>query len=600
MAENYSNDFSTTLSAGINNSVTSFTVASSTGAPSPNFRIRVDDEIMLVTGVAGTTWTVTRGQESTTAASHSSGAIVVHVLTAGALTVLFGEKEPVIAAGTTGQYWRGDKSWQTLDKTAVGLSNVDNTSDANKPVSTATSTALGLKYDKTGGAISGDVELTGADRRIKGDFTSALGAGGAAFQTSSTNQFTAVKALPSGTNTASYFQLFNSSSGANCAVASFAITNAAAGFSSLAIGSGTLLPMTFNVGAERMRLTTDGDISMFGATPSSGGTTYRYLTLGSGTTGSAGTILEFKDSAGAARSYIVSNAGAGLQLQVATALPISFQTNNVERFRIDGSANRFIAKFDDSVVANRMLFQTSSTNQYTALCAIPSGTAQAAYMQLFNRADPSNAASLSVFIDNTQFGLYSGSAGTGTTVPMVFNVAGERMRITTVGGVLFSTATEIAGDYAGRVQIVSSSPGSPIVMRNSLSTAGKLWSNGPDSSNNFYVLNQSGAGMQMIDGATAWSAVSDIDMKKDLVPIDGAELWGWFKTVRTMNGKYRYDEYERERSFLIAQDWTDKPDVVSADEAGILSMAASNTLPYFGAVLKEAMRRIEVLEATIN
>jgi len=35
-------------------------------------------------------------------------------------------KEPTIAAGTTGQYYRGDKSWQTLDKTAVGLGNVDN------------------------------------------------------------------------------------------------------------------------------------------------------------------------------------------------------------------------------------------------------------------------------------------------------------------------------------------------------------------------------------------------------------------------------------------------------------------------------------------
>lgn len=56
-------------------------------------------------------------------------------------------KEDTITAGTTAQYWRGDKSWQTLNSTAVGLSNVNNTSDANKPVSTATQTALNLKYD---------------------------------------------------------------------------------------------------------------------------------------------------------------------------------------------------------------------------------------------------------------------------------------------------------------------------------------------------------------------------------------------------------------------------------------------------------------------
>jgi hypothetical protein len=56
-------------------------------------------------------------------------------------------KEPTITAGTTSQYYRGDKTFQTLDKSAVGLSNVDNTSDANKPVSTAQATAIAAKQD---------------------------------------------------------------------------------------------------------------------------------------------------------------------------------------------------------------------------------------------------------------------------------------------------------------------------------------------------------------------------------------------------------------------------------------------------------------------
>lgn len=57
----------------------------------------------------------------------------------------FSAKEPAISSGTTSQYWRGDKTFQTLDKSAVGVPNIDNTSDANKPVSTATQTALNLK-----------------------------------------------------------------------------------------------------------------------------------------------------------------------------------------------------------------------------------------------------------------------------------------------------------------------------------------------------------------------------------------------------------------------------------------------------------------------
>lgn len=56
-------------------------------------------------------------------------------------------KEPTITAGTTSQYYRGDKTFQTLDKAAVGLGNVDNTSDVNKPVSTAQAAAIALKQD---------------------------------------------------------------------------------------------------------------------------------------------------------------------------------------------------------------------------------------------------------------------------------------------------------------------------------------------------------------------------------------------------------------------------------------------------------------------
>lgn len=58
-----------------------------------------------------------------------------------------GNYEPLIASGTTSQYWRGDKTFQTLDKAAVGLANVDNTSDANKPISSSTQSALNAKYD---------------------------------------------------------------------------------------------------------------------------------------------------------------------------------------------------------------------------------------------------------------------------------------------------------------------------------------------------------------------------------------------------------------------------------------------------------------------
>lgn len=56
-------------------------------------------------------------------------------------------KENAITATTSSDYWAGDKVFRALDKNAVGLGNVDNTSDANKPVSTAQQTALNGKQD---------------------------------------------------------------------------------------------------------------------------------------------------------------------------------------------------------------------------------------------------------------------------------------------------------------------------------------------------------------------------------------------------------------------------------------------------------------------
>ena len=48
----------------------------------------------------------------------------------------------------------GSFSWQALTKTNFGLGNVDNTSDVNKPISTATQTALNAKLNSSNGLAS--------------------------------------------------------------------------------------------------------------------------------------------------------------------------------------------------------------------------------------------------------------------------------------------------------------------------------------------------------------------------------------------------------------------------------------------------------------
>ena len=69
-------------------------------------------------------------------------------------------KEPTITSGTSSEYWRGDKTFQTLDKLVVGLENVDNTSDADKPVSIATQMSLDLKQNSLGFTAENETNKT--------------------------------------------------------------------------------------------------------------------------------------------------------------------------------------------------------------------------------------------------------------------------------------------------------------------------------------------------------------------------------------------------------------------------------------------------------
>jgi len=80
--ELYSNGASTTITEDLDASETGVDVTSASGFPTTgNFRVLVDSEIMIVTGVSGSTFTVIRGAEGTTAATHTNGATIAHVLT---------------------------------------------------------------------------------------------------------------------------------------------------------------------------------------------------------------------------------------------------------------------------------------------------------------------------------------------------------------------------------------------------------------------------------------------------------------------------------------------------------------------------------------
>lgn len=95
--------------------------------------------------------------------THNSATTNVHgisdtSLLATTANVATAKSEAITAAGTAADS-KVATAVAALTKSSVGLANVDNTSDANKPVSTATQTALDLKANLAGPTFTGTVVL---------------------------------------------------------------------------------------------------------------------------------------------------------------------------------------------------------------------------------------------------------------------------------------------------------------------------------------------------------------------------------------------------------------------------------------------------------
>ena len=178
MTQLFANNATTALAAAVAAGDTSFTVLTGAGSlfPSPtggNFfavtlshldvnGVEVSREITYCTARTGDTLTVTRAREGTTALAFAAGDKVEARVTSATLTTFLQSVNGY--GGPTA----------TLAKADVGLGNVDNTSDMNKPVSTAQAAAIAAKQDTL---VSGTNIKTINGQSVLGSGNLAISAG---------------------------------------------------------------------------------------------------------------------------------------------------------------------------------------------------------------------------------------------------------------------------------------------------------------------------------------------------------------------------------------------------------------------------------------
>ena len=163
----------TTLSSSIAADSTSFPVISTSPFPSSG-SIKIDSEIVYYNSKTSNSFgTLVRGASGTTAAAHNNNATVLAPILAVhhntlAQAVICAETLALAAIpGTRTVNGHPLSADVTVTKSDVGLGNADNTSDANKPISTATQTALDAKVPTTttvnSHALSANVTVTKGD-----------------------------------------------------------------------------------------------------------------------------------------------------------------------------------------------------------------------------------------------------------------------------------------------------------------------------------------------------------------------------------------------------------------------------------------------------
>lgn len=236
---------------------------------------------------------------------------------------------------------------------------------------------------ESGGVITlgGNLNFSGTGRRINGDFNNATRANRLTFQSAS-DTFTSVGILGGGATRAANLAVYYATDPDNTSYGMFQAASAAVTINASNTGTGAVPSLSLQVSSStKFQITTAGEISM---TP-------------------------------AAKAELTGN------------------------FGFIGTSRRITGDMDNATLANRLAFQTSTTDATTNLGLIPNGTATATNFSNYNSSDLANTAYFNFGLNTTRGALTIGKAGTGSLVPMRLVMDADTVAELTTTGVFSMT-----------------------------------------------------------------------------------------------------------------------------------------------------------------